>query len=208
MHLQRAVDGLDHDRLAAFVLKEEMRTGHRALRAAEAGRRRRHEDDVLHRRFHLVDGGEIREHPDAEFMRRDRVLGVLLGDVGIFGVAREVEEADGEALIVDAVEDDGKAQRVGADDGIAGRVGEALAAIGQRAAHLFASRNDDDVRLHREAEFERSAANGGAVLALRLMPVQATAGSRWRTRTGRRAVSGEFSDHERLLPAWTAHSPR
>ena len=78
MHLQRAVDRLDHERLAGLVLEEEMRAGDRALRAAEAGRRRRHEHDVLHRLSHLIDRGEIGERPDAEFLRRERVARVLL----------------------------------------------------------------------------------------------------------------------------------
>ena len=62
------------------------------------------------------------------------------------------------------VEDDRKLERVGADDGVARGVDEAFAAVGQRAAHLLACRDDDHVRPHGKAEFERAAANGGAVL--------------------------------------------
>jgi hypothetical protein len=84
----------------------------------------------------------------------------------VAGNAREVEQADREPLIVDAVEDHGKAERVGADHGVAARIGEALAAFGQRAAKLLAGGNDDDLGLHGEAEFERAAADGSAVICL------------------------------------------
>ena len=83
MHLQRAVDRLDHERLARLVLEEEMRTGDRALRAAEAGRRRRHQHDVLHRLAHLIDRGEIGESPDAELLRRERVA-LILGVTSVY----------------------------------------------------------------------------------------------------------------------------
>ena len=62
---------------------------------------------------------EVREHPQSEFMRRDGALGVLRSHVSVFGVVREIEQADGETLIVDAVEDHRKVERVGADDGVA-----------------------------------------------------------------------------------------
>jgi hypothetical protein len=63
MHFQRAADRLDHERLARFVLQEEMGWRHDALRAAKTRRGRRHHDDALHRLLHLVDRGEVGERP-------------------------------------------------------------------------------------------------------------------------------------------------
>jgi hypothetical protein len=183
MHLQSAVDGLDGDRLAASVLNEEMRAGDRA-RAAEPWCRRRHHHDRLHSLLHLFDGGEIGEHPHAEFLWRNGVLGVLGRHLGVFGVVREIEQADGKALVVDAVENGGKPERVGADDGVARGVDEALAPVWQRAAHLLARGHDDHVRLHGEAEFEGASADRSTVLRLQ---ADAGAGEAW---CGGRGKSG------------------
>jgi hypothetical protein len=91
-------------------------TGDSALRTTEAGERRRHHDDVLHGALHLVDRAEVAQHPHAEILRRERVSGVLLGRFGVFGIAREIEQADRQALIVQPVEDGDRVERVGADD--------------------------------------------------------------------------------------------
>ena len=92
-----------------------MSVGDEALRTAKAARRSRNDDDVLNGGFHLIDGGEIGERPGAELMRRDRSPGVLLGHFGIFGVAREIEQADRKTLIIDAIENGRKAECVGAN---------------------------------------------------------------------------------------------
>src|SRR4029078_10105005 len=79
-------------------------------------------------------------------------------------VIREIEQADGKALVVEPIEDGGKPERVGADNGVARGVDEALAAVGQRAAHLLAGGDDEHVRPHGEAEFERAAADRSTLL--------------------------------------------
>ena len=71
MHLQGAVNRLDRDRFASFVVNEEMRAGDHALRAAETRRWCRHHDDLLQALSHLVDGGKVGEHPEAELVRGD-----------------------------------------------------------------------------------------------------------------------------------------
>ena len=199
MNFQRAVDRLDHERLARLVLEEEMRTWHRALRAAETRRRRRHEHDILHRLPHLIDGGEIGERPDAELIPRERVARVLGCHVGVFGIAREIEQADRETLVVDAVEDHGQAERVRPDDGVSALIDETLAAVGQGAREFLAGGNDDHLRLHGEAELERAAADGGAVGRFEADAGAGEAGRGGRRESGDQRRGQDFADHGTLF---------
>jgi len=199
MHFQRAVDRLYHDRLAALVLQKEMRAGDRALRVAETWHRRRHKHDILDRFSYLIDGGEIGERPGAEFLRRQCAARVLWGRIGVLGAVREIEKANGKALIVHPIEDGGKAERIGADEGKTRRVDEALAAVGQRAAHFLAGGDDQHLRLHRETELERAAADGSAVARFE---ADAGAGEAWRggeDECRAKCRDRDFADHGGLL---------
>ena len=93
----------------------------------------RHQHDLVEVGLDFLDGGEIAEQPVAVFLRRHRAGGILRGRVGIARVAREIEQADIEAVVVDAVDDRGQAFAVGAGDAVFRRVADALAAVGQRA---------------------------------------------------------------------------
>jgi hypothetical protein len=86
------------------------------------------------------------------------------GRLGVTGIPREIEQADTEALIVHAIEDDGEIEGIGADDPVFCGVAHTFAAFGEGAVHGLARRNDDDVGIQRKAEFEGAAANDGAIL--------------------------------------------
>jgi hypothetical protein len=90
----------------------------------------------------------------------------------------------------------------GSPSGVARGVDEALAAVGQRAAHLLAGGDDEYVRLHREAELERAAADRGTVLRFQ---ADAGAGEAWgggRHERGDQGENGGFTDHEGDLRRW------
>lgn len=127
VNLQALVQRLDHHRLAATVMHDEV---HRR-RLPDRFDHHRHQHDLVEIGLDLVDIGEIAKKPIGILVRRHRARRVLLGGVRIAGIAREIEQAHIESLIVDAVDDRGHALGIGAGETVFGLVADALAAIGQ-----------------------------------------------------------------------------
>ena len=188
-----------------------MRIGGHALGAAKAGEGCPHHGDVFHGFLHLVDRGEIAQHPEAEVLRRQRTRRILLRDLRILRITGEVEETDGEALIVQSVDNRDGAEGIGAHNAVARLVGQPLTSIRQLAAELLSRRNDDDGGFEGKAELERAPANRGTVLRLE---ADARAGEDGGGREGKRCgkdVGRGAADHGGHSPQGTVrrtmHAP-
>jgi len=158
--LQRLVQRLDHRRFAAAVVHDEMNR-HDLLDGLDHDR---YQHDLVEVCLDLLDGGEVAEEPVGVFVRRHRARDIVLGSVGIAGIAREIEQADIESLIVHAIDDRRHALGVGADEPVFGFVADALAAVRQRAGERRSGRNDHHLRMQIEAEFQRARGDDAAIL--------------------------------------------
>ena len=157
---QFLVGGLDRHRIAVAVMHDEMN-------ARDLFQRRehdRHQDDLVEVGLDLLDGGEIAEQPGAVFVRRHGARGILRRRVGIARKAGEIEQADIEAMIVDAVEDRDLAGAVGAADAVFRGVTDALAAVRKRSRHGGTGRNDQHIGLEVDAELQGPRRDDAAVL--------------------------------------------
>jgi len=119
------VDRFDHHRLAGAVVYHEVNR-RRLLDGIKHDGQQHH---LIEIRFHLVDVREISQQPCRVFMRRHGARLVFPGRFGIAREAGEVESADVQTLVVQAVDDDRQPDCVGAGHAVFRLVADALGAV-------------------------------------------------------------------------------